>query len=156
MRRSSLRLLGIDLTAKGFGFALLDANLGLLDWGFCTVRATDDAGFASRIVSKIERGGPTVLVLENFAPTEARENAVRRLETLVELTRARNIGMCQVSRKVVRRTLGVANKTEAAKMIAMRFPELQSRMPGDRNKRTSEDERMHIFDALSFALAVVG
>ena len=156
MRRRSLRLLGIDLTAKGFGFALLDANVGLLDWGFCTVRATDADGFATRIISKIERGGPTVLVLENFAPTKARQNALRRLEAVIELARARNIGMCQVSRKIVRRILGVANKAEAAETIATRFPELQSRMPEDRAKRTSEDERMHIFDALSFALAVVG
>jgi hypothetical protein len=156
MRRRSLRLLGIDLTAKGFGFALLDVNLGLLDWGFCTVRATDAGGFGSRLLSKIERGGPTVLVVENFDPTKARENAVRRLEAIIDLALARNIGMCQVSRKIVRRTLGVANKTEAAKAIAMRFPELQSRMPEHRDKRTSEDERMHIFDALSFALAVVG
>jgi hypothetical protein len=156
MRRRSLRLLGVDLTAKGFGFALLDAELGLLDWGFCTVRATDAAGFASRLLSKIERGGPTVLVLENFAPTKLRENAVRRLEAVIDLAGARNIGMCQVSRKIVRRTLGVANKTEAAKAIATQFPELQSRIPEDRENRTSEDERMHIFDALSFALAVVG
>ena len=155
MNRKSLRLLGIDLTAKGFGFALLDAKAGLLDWGFCTVRATDADGFASRLVSKIERGRPTALVLENFAPTKARENAFRRLAIIREMASARNIGMCQVSRKIVRRVLGVANKTEAAKALAVRFPELQSRVPRDRSKYASEDERMHIFDALSFAIVMI-
>ena len=77
MQPRPLRLLAIDLTAKGFGFALLDARLGLLDWGFSSLLATDDAVFLERVSTRIERGRPTALVLENFAPIKGRETALR-------------------------------------------------------------------------------
>jgi hypothetical protein len=156
MKRRPLRLLAIDLTAKGFGFALLDAKLGLLDWGFSAMPARDDGVFMTRLLARIVRGRPTALVLENFAPTKGRENALRRRDLLFQVATNRRMGTCQVSRKIVQRVLGVSTKTEVARQLAGRFPELQSRMPPERKRWTTEDERMHIFDALSFAVAVMG
>ena len=155
MKRRPLRLLAIDLTAKGFGCALLDAKLGLLDWAFCPVPATDDPAFIARLSRRIDRGRPTALVVENFAPVKGRENALRRREMVMRLAAERHIGICHVSRKVVQRVLGVRTKAEIARTLAVRFPELQSRMPPERTRWTNEDERMHIFDALSFACAVI-
>lgn len=156
MKRRSLRLLSIDLSAKGFGFALLDRRLGLLDWGFCGVRSADDDGFTKRILSKIDRGRPTALVVENFAPVKGRENALRRRDLVMQMASERHMGMCHVSPTIVRRVLKVSTKTEIARVLAERFPELQSRIPRDREGWRNEDERMHIFDALSFAAVVVG
>ena len=96
MKRRPLRLLAIDLTAKGFGCTLLDAKLGLLDWGFCAVPATDDGAFMTRLVARIDRGRPTALVLENCAPVKGRENALRRREIVMRLAAERHIGMCHV------------------------------------------------------------
>lgn len=155
MKRRTLRLLSIDLTAKGFGFALLDAKLGLLDWGFSSMPATDDQVFMSRVVARIDRGRPTAIVLENFAATKGRENALRRRDLVMGLATDRRMGMCHVPRKIVQRILGVNTKTEIARKLAGRFPELQSRMPPERKRWTTEDERMHIFDALSFAVVVM-
>lgn len=155
MKRRPLRLLAIDLTAKGFGFALLDARLGLLDWGFSSVPATDDAVFAARVSARIESGRPTALVLENFAPIRGREAAVRRQGLAIKLAEERKIGLCQVSQKIVQRILGPATKAEIARALAKRFPELHSRLPPVRTEWTTEDERMHIFDALSIAFALI-
>ena len=155
MKRKPLRLLAIDLTAKGFGCVLLDAKLGLLDWGFSAVPASDDSAFMTRVLSRIDLGRPTALVLENLAPTKGRTAAFRRRDLLIRLAAERRIGMCQVSRKVVERVLGIRTKAEIARTLAGRFPELQSRMPPQRKRWTTEDERMHIFDALSFALVVI-
>jgi hypothetical protein len=155
MKRRILRLLSIDLTAKGFGFALLDAKLGLLDWGFSAMPATDDNVFMTRVVARIDRGRPTAIVLENLAPTKGRENALRRRDLVIGLATDRRIGMCQVSRQIVQRILGVSTKAEIARKLAGKFPELQSRMPPERKRWMNEDERMHIFDALSFASAVM-
>lgn len=155
MKRRSLRLLAIDLSAKGFGFALLDRRLGLLDWGFCAVRSADDDGFRKRISAKIDRGRPTALVVENFAPVKGRENALRRRDLVMQMAAERHLGMCHVSPTIVRRVLRVSTKTEIARVLADRFPELQSRIPRDREGWRNEDERMHIFDALSFAAVVV-
>jgi len=155
MKRRPLRLLSIDLTAKGFGFALLDAKRGLLDWGFSAVPATDDSVFMIRVIAKIARGGPTAIVLENFTPTKGRENALRRRDMVMTLATDRRLGMCHVSRTIVRRILGVNTKAEIAEQLVGRFPELQSRMPPERRRWMNEDERMHIFDALSFAVVVL-
>lgn len=155
MKRKPLRLLAIDLTAKGFGFVLLDAKLGLLDWGFCAMPATDDAKFVVRVTSRIERGRPTALVMENFAPTEARETAVRRCALAIRLAEERRIGLCQVSKKIVQGILGPATRTQIAQQLAKRFPELVSRLPAMRKPWNSEDERMHIFDALSLAVTIL-
>ena len=154
MRRRSLRLLAIDLTAKGFGFALLDARLGLLDWGFSSLPATDDHIFVARVSARIDRGRPTALVLENFAPIQGREAAVRRQGLAVKLAQERKIGLCQVSQRIVKGVLGPATKHEIARALARRFPELAPRVPRDRARWASEDERMHIFDALAMAAVV--
>lgn len=155
MKRRSLRLLAIDLTAKGFGFALLDARLGLLDWGFSSLPATDDHIFVARVSARIDRGRPTALVLENFAPIRGREAAVRRQGLAIKLAEERKIGLCQVSQKVARGVLGPGTKAQIARKIAQCFPELRSRRPRERTKWSSEDERMHIFDALAFAVVVL-
>jgi hypothetical protein len=155
MKRRPLRLLAIDLTAKGFGFVLPDAKLGLLDWGFCAMPAADDTTFLARVTARIERGRPTALVLENFAPTKSRETATRRCSLVIALAEERQIGLCQVSRKVVQGILGQATKADIAAKLTTHFPELTSRLPAKRKQWNSEDERMHIFDALALAVVVM-
>ena len=155
MKRRPLRLFSIDLAARGFGFVLLDAKLGLLDWGFSNVSADDDETFMARVREKIERNAPTAVVLENFAPVEEKATALRRLGLLIEFAHEHRIGTCQVSRKVVERVLGLRGKDEIAKALALRFPVLQSRVPPERERWMDEDDRIHIFDALSFAVTIV-
>ena len=155
MKRRPLRLLAIDLTAKGFGYALLDAKLGLLDWGFSSLPAHDDAAFLARISNRIDRGRPTALVLENFVPVKGREAAVRRFGLAIRLAEERKIGLCQVSRKIVQRVLGTRTKSTIAGKLAAMFPELESRIPPQRKQWTAQDERIHIFDALALALTII-
>jgi len=155
MKRRPLRLLAIDLTARGFGYALLDAELGLLDWGFCGVLATDDTAFMSRIEERVGRGQPTVLVLENFGRVPERANALRRLGLVMSFAEDHHLGVCQVSRVVVQRVLGLTTKTEIARALGEKYPELRQRVPPRRRRSMQEDDRMHIFDALSYALAVM-
>ena len=110
MQPRPLRLLAIDLTAKGFGFALLDVRLGLLDWGFSSLLAIDDAVFLERVSTRIERGRPTALVLENFAPIKGRDTALRRRDLAIALAAQRKIGLCQVSQKIVQGILGLGRR----------------------------------------------
>jgi hypothetical protein len=156
MIRKPQRLFSIDLAARGFGFVLLDARLGLLDWGFSNVSADDDETFIARVREKVERNAPTALVLENFAPVKERATALRRLGLLIEFAHEHGIGTCQVSRKVVEGVLGVRRKGKIAKALAFKFPDLQSRVPPERERWMDEDDRMHIFDALSLAIVVLG
>lgn len=156
MKRRPQRLLAIDLTAKGFGFAVLDSRLGLLDWGFSRLPAADDASFIARVAARIERHRPSALVLENFAPAKSRDTAIRRCALAIALAEERQIGLCQVSRKVVQGILGPATKAELAERLSKRFPELASRVPRPRRQWNAEDERIHVFDALALAVIVIG
>jgi len=155
MKRKSLRLLSIDLSARGFGFVLLDSRLGLLDWGFSKVSADDDETFVSRIREKVERNVPTALVFENLTPAKERATALRRVGLLVELARHCRLGTCQVSSRIVRDTIGSFTKAEMARKLALRFPILLPRVPPQREPWMDEDDRIQIFDALAFAVAVM-
>jgi hypothetical protein len=117
--------------------------------------ATDDAVFLERVSTRIERGRPTALVLENFAPIKGRETALRRRDLSIALAAQRKIGLCQVSQKIVQGILGPGTKAEIARVLVQRFPELKHRMPRERTRWSTEDERMHIFDALALAVVVM-
>ena len=117
--------------------------------------ATDDAVFLARVSARIDRGSPTALVLENFAPIKGRETALRRRDLAIALAAHRMIGLCQVSQKIVQGILGPGTKAEIATVLVQRFPELRHRMPRERTRWSTEDERMHIFDALALAMVVL-
>lgn len=155
MMRRALRLLAIDLSAKGFGFALVDAKLGLLDHGFTTMLAHEDGVFTSRLSTLIERGRPSTLVLENLQAAKGRETAIRRQSLAIKLVEGR-IGLCFVSRIVVRRVFGEETKAAIARAVAVRFPELERRRPVTRKPWQSEDVRMNVFDAVALALTILG
>ena len=110
MKRRHLRLLAIDLTAKGFGYALVDKRHGLLDWGFSTLIAGDEVGFQRRVGKRIDRGRPTALVMESWPTVAGRENAQKRTEALMRMAAERHLGTCFVSRIVVRRVFGAETK----------------------------------------------
>ncbi|HEY3287031.1 MAG TPA: hypothetical protein VGJ96_07920 [Gemmatimonadaceae bacterium] len=133
----------------------MDARLGLLDWGFSSLLASDDDLFLERVSARIERGRPTALVLENFAPIKGRETALRRRDLAIALAAQRKIGLCQVSQKIVQGILGPGTKAEIARVLVQRFPELRHRVPRERTRWSTEDERMHIFDALALAVVVM-
>lgn len=80
---------------------------------------------------------------------------MKRREIIMRVASANRLGMCHVSRLVVQRILGHRNKAAIARALADRFPELRSRMPRVRKLWTTEDERMHIFDALALAVVVM-
>lgn len=143
------------MSAKGFGFALVDSKLGLLDYGFSTVRALEDDVFVSRLNAHIERGEPTTLVLENLQSVESRRTAIRRQSLAIKLAENR-LGMCFVSRTIVRRVFGEDTKAAIARAVVARFPELERHRPRDRRPWQAEDVRMNVFDAVAFALVILG
>jgi hypothetical protein len=65
------------------------------------------------------------------------------------------IKVCRISRADVTgvfSTPGGRTKHEIARLIALRLPELKSRLPPERKPWMSEDYGMAIFDAAAFAL----
>lgn len=160
MSRSRLgerRVLAIDPTSRGFGFAVLEGPERLLDWGVAQARRNKHAQCLARIADLIRYYEPAAIVAEDGTGQGSR----RCLRVLLLLRDARKLAvknqivMRSFSRSKVRRTFSeekALTKYQIAKIIAGRFPELVPRLPPFRKSWMSEDDRMSIFDALALAL----
>jgi RNase H-fold protein (predicted Holliday junction resolvase) len=148
-----LRVLAIDPSTRGLGFAVLEGPHRLLDWG--VKQATDDKNAESvRIVKElIEQYRPHVLVLENVQGNNSRRRS--RVRELLQLIReaARRQGVKVMDETPDRvRTAFTPKKDTIAAALAGRFPELASRLPKPRTLTMPEHSAMPVFDATAFAM----
>lgn len=151
------RVLSLDLTSRGFGFAVLEQPDSLLDWGVKQVKKDKQAGCLSLTARLMQLYQPEVLIVENCdAEGSKRCPRVKHLiEKLCEHAKERGIESCRVSPNTVRSVfspVGADTKYAIAKIIAGRIPELAFRLPPIRKAWMSEDYRMSFFDAVAFAL----
>ena len=154
--RPIVRVLAIDPSSVGFGFVVLEEPTRLVDWGVAEVWAPTPRAFLARVEALIDRYGPTLIVLEAVEETRKRKRTVARIAAASRYAASRRIAVMSVSRSQVRAAFGKKpTKHEIAVAIAEIFPELSTRLPRKRKLWTSEDERMNIFDALSFALTAL-
>ena len=154
---NEMRVLAIDPTSHGFGFVVLEGPRRLVDWGLAPVGGVDNSRCLARITNLTEHYRPAVLVLEDPEHRLCRRcPRVRRLLVRAErLATARGLRVKRISRHQVRTTfapLRARTKEHVAAVLASRFPELRLRLPPQRRLWMSEDPRMSIFDAASFAL----
>jgi len=151
------RVLAIDPTSRGFGYVLFEEPTELLDWAVVETKASNDIQCLKRISELIQHYAPDVVALENHAGRGSRRRLrARKLIDDVRALAANNRTRTRsVSRAQVRSFFLQSNaltKHEIAMEIAKRLPELAPRLPRFRKPWMTEDARMSIFDAASFAL----
>jgi Holliday junction resolvasome RuvABC endonuclease subunit len=151
------RVLAIDPTTKGFGFAVMEGPESLIDWGVKEVKDNKDACCLKQIANLIVHYEPDVIVVEDYAAKGCRR--CQRVRLLIrdtfKLALEKKIKIHSVSRRAVRAAFsqfGAHTKHEIASAIVKRFPELAPRQPPYRKPWMSEDDRMSIFDAVALAL----
>jgi len=151
------RILAIDPTSKGFGFTVMEGPEKLIDWGVKHAGSGSPRNRKSvaQASGLIVRYRPEVLVVEHTSAKGCRRRArVRRLiKSLLTLARQHRLRARRISRQSVLRSFGqssAANKYRVAVTLTEQFPELAPHLPPERKLGDSEDERMAIFDALSF------
>jgi Holliday junction resolvasome RuvABC endonuclease subunit len=152
------RVIAIDPTSKGFGYAVLESPVVLIDWGVKHAMADRKAKCLLQASELINRYQPEVLVVENTAAKGSRrcQRVVQLIENLHVLASAVGVRTWRISRRQVQRCFsktGAATKRQIAVALAARFPELEPHLPPVRKPWMSEDERMSIFDALAFGWA---
>lgn len=152
------RVLAIDPTTKGFGFAVLEGPAMLIDWGVKHASGERNRGCLKQATELIRRYQPDVLIVEHTTTRGAQRCArVRQLiEDLLALASDRRVRTKRVSRRRAQRCFsktGSATKRQIALALTERFPELEPHLPPVRKPWMSEDERMGIFDAVAFAWA---
>ena len=152
------RVLAIDPTTRGFCFALLEGSRVLVDWGCSRLARPYARNFRRRIDLLLVRFEPDVVVLEDPENNLLGRRARRRIVQAGEQSIARDVYVETVTRGRVQEYFGTsgATKWDIACAIAEAFPELRPRLPRQRKLGMIEDERMSIFDAVSFSLVVLG
>ena len=105
----------------------------------------------------MKRYEPEVVVLEDPERTQRQRRARGVIEILGNCATSADIYVETVTRREVREHFRESGETkwEIALAVSRWFPELEPRLPPRRRLWMPEDERMNLFDAVSFALTVL-
>jgi hypothetical protein len=149
-----MRTLAIDPTTSGFGFVVLEGSERLVDWGLGRLERPDDSLFEKRIEKLLDRVAPQVLVLEDMEDSRRGERAIAWARLAQMCATKRGIKVERISRAEVSERFASSGKSrwEVGLAISCFFPELAPSLPKKRRIWESEDRRMTIFTAASFAL----
>lgn len=150
-RHHHVRILAIDPAPKGFGFAVLEGRDRLIDWGVARVWAKSEMEFVARVDAMVTRYRPTLLTVPEIPDEPRRAKAARRVAALLAQQGNLRVKIIFVSRMQVKSALP-GTKHERAVLVARHFPELQSWSPPPRRPWMTEDERIHIFEAVGLAM----
>lgn len=154
----NIRVMGIAPSSYGCGFAVMEGDNVLIDWGVKTVKGGDkNARCLSHIGNLIAHYRPTVIAIEDIRAKESRRSARIRdlLQEIIMLAKEEKIQVKRCSRKKMSLAF-LANeqgtKHALADNLAVRFPkELNWRLPPKRRLWMSDDRRMDIFAAVGLA-----
>jgi hypothetical protein len=149
--------LALDTTSGGFAFAVLQGNETLIDWACSEVSKTKPQVWRGRVEKLLARYEPDLLALPDVEEPRRGRWAKRFTLDVESFATERGIAVRRVSRREVQEQFADSGVTkhEIAVAVTRLFPELASRLPRQRKPWMSEDKRMSIFDAVSFALVTL-
>jgi hypothetical protein len=152
------RILAIDPTSRGFGFAILEGR-ELIEWGVAQIPPPKNAQSLARINKLLIRFKPNLIVVEDTRQHSRRHLRVRKLLYQIRaLALSRHIGFRRIPHRAVASTFfktgASPNKWQIAERIAHEFPELSARLPQPRKPWQSEPETMAVFDSVALAMAL--
>jgi Holliday junction resolvasome RuvABC endonuclease subunit len=152
------RILAIGPSTRGFGFAVLEGQKTLVDWGAKSVKGDKNSQCLMKVNEMIGHYQPEVMVLQDHSSEHSRRcSRIRELiQGIAALASSEGIKVALFSDKQIKRMLfaeGKGTKQDLAEILARRFPEeLADRLSPKRRAWMSEDYRMCIFDAVALAL----
>jgi hypothetical protein len=153
---SEIRVMGIDVSSVGFGYAFLEGEDRLLEWGVSRSRGNKNREALRKIDELVTWYQPSVLVVEDIpAGHSQRDRAIALVAELERWSRAHKLEFARVRWSKVQKACGGsldATKDVIARAVASRFPELADRLPPPRQLWMPEDCRMGIFDAVALAV----
>lgn len=151
----SPRVLGLDPMPRGIAWIVLEGSERLIDWGITRQKTVKQA--ARKVSALRDQFLPDLLVIEDPEGSRRGPRAIDIIETISLDAEAEGIPAMVVTREAV--SAGFAHvgttKQEIAEALARVFPELEHKLPTKRKPWEAEDERMGIFDALSFAMTAL-
>lgn len=158
MSQHPTRVLAIDPSPRGFGFAVFEQPFDLVESGFRHVREEKNVGVISQVEQILRRSRPQAIVLEDIdAPASRRQPRVRQLlESLAGLARAKGVVVRRIPRSAVLARFapegGRTTKQAVAEKLTEYFPELKGLLPMPRKIWQAERDKLAIFDAVALAV----
>lgn len=153
----NIRIISIAPSVNGFGFAVIEGDEKLIDWGVMTVSGDKNAESLAKIEKLLALYKPHVMVLEDVEDSLRRLRIRKLVPQIVALAKSRKVKVILLLRKQVRQlffTDGQGTKQALAELLAEWFPEeLGDRLPPTRTIYKSKDRRMDIFDAVALGVA---
>jgi hypothetical protein len=146
-----IRVLALDPSPEGFGFAVLEGPERMIDWGVKSIPpdvSDKNAACVKLATELIERYRPLVLAVEDAsAPSSRRQPRVKELlELMRQLAGEKRLRVANLSPMRVHRAFR-PRKDVIAAALAGRFPELAPQLPRPRKCGDSEHSAMPVFDA---------
>jgi hypothetical protein len=153
------RVLAIDPVSRGVGFVVIEGRDLLVDWGIRTTGSADNMKSARAIGKLIDRFRPDILALEDCDSNGARRcGRVQKLLDRIAAQEGKRVLVRAVTQREIR-AIGplpsTSTKHGRASFLVEQFPQLKAFLPPVRKPWMPEDDRMAIFDALSFAVACI-
>lgn len=152
-----IRVLGIAPSSYGCGFALIEGESILVDWGVKKVKGDKNARCLSHVGNLIAHYEPNVIAVEDTRSKGSRRGS--RVQALIQeiarMAENEKIKVKRFSRKQL--SIGFLSnehgtKHDMALHLATRFPdELGPQLPPKRRTWENEDYRMDIFAAVALA-----
>ena len=145
-------LLAVDPTSRGFAWGYLRGAHALLGSGTVRVPTLTNGACLSRFELLLDRLTPDVVVLEEPERSRRCPRVVDLIRQMEVRARRRTVPVRRISRGEVEAAFGTRTKHAVACELAESFPRLRRKLPRRRKPWESEDERMNLFDAVSFAV----
>ncbi len=151
------RILAIAPNTRGVGFAVLEGEATLIDWGVKNVLGDKNVGSLEKVEDLISQYAPAFLLTEDYRASHHSPRIRSLGKALAASIKGAGVQMKALSTKEVRKHFFGAEtgtKHALAELLAERFPdELGYLVPRKRLPWTSEDYRMAIFDAVALGVA---
>lgn len=152
-----MHILALTPSTHGFGYAVLDQDQHLVDWGVKRVLGKDkNRPSLAKSEQLMAHYLPSQLVMWKCAGTRRADRIKSLSAEIVTVADRRGIKVSLFSRQQVKSAFGLSEATtkhELAKAVVRLFPEeLSQRLPPKRKLWMSEDVRLDIFDAVALAV----
>lgn len=154
------RVLAVDPSRMGFGYAVIETPDVLTDFGVKGPRVTSHERRIAHLANLIDHYQPDALILEDCAGKGSRRCTRTRklIRDFRTLARRKNIRTCALSPSAVRKAFastGTPTKHVIASALARRWPYLAALVPPPRSMRPwlAENYWMGAFDAIAFGVA---
>jgi len=152
------RVLAIAPSTRGFGFAVLEGQATLVDWGVRTVPRDKNLKCIVKVKDLLAHYQPEVMVLQDHRVERSRRPIRIQvlIQGIIDLAPAHNVSVVLFSGEQIDEAFfanGKGTKHSRAELLTKRFPdELEFLLPPRRLAWMGEDYRFDIFDAVALAV----